>query len=74
MRQQNQVNEKEDYKMMQLYKYGKPDEMIGTVNGQIRYDMWLENERERIGKQPGRQCEIRTDGAMVALFVNRVAP
>lgn len=60
--------------MIQLYEYGKPDKMIETVNGQIRYDMWLENERTRIAKQPGRQCEIRMDGDKVALFVDRVAP
>ena len=59
--------------MMELYEYDKPDKMIETVNGHVRYAFWLQNERARIEKQPGRRCEIRQDGEKVALFVNRVA-
>ena len=59
--------------MMELYEFDKPDKMIETVNGPVRYAMWLQNERARIEAHPGRQCEIRTDGETMALFVNRVA-
>lgn len=31
-----------------LTTYGKPDEMIETINGAVPYRKWLENEAERM--------------------------
>ena len=59
--------------MMRLYEYDKPGKMIETVNGFITYAQWLENEKARIERRPGRQCEVRTKGDKVALFVDQVA-
>ena len=59
--------------MMELYEFEKPDEMIKTVDGFIRYARWIEMEKKRIEVQPGRKCEIKIEEGKIALYVNRVA-
>jgi hypothetical protein len=67
-----------DYRLVQLFNYGHPEEEIKTIQyGTIKYQDYLEKEKERIASNPERVVEIRTAkmgryAGMVSLYVNRV--
>lgn len=63
-------------KMVQLSEYGNPGERIQTQYGLITWEQYLNKEKERIAKSPGRVVEIRrgrmSQANQLALFVNHI--
>ena len=62
--------------MVQLTEYCDPCERIQSQHGTITWKNYLQKEKERIEKTPGRVVEIRhgkgSAGAKYALFVNDI--
>lgn len=62
--------------MVQLTEYCDPTEWITSQYGKIVWRNYLQKEKERIEKSPGRVVEIRrgcaTSANRYALFVNYV--
>lgn len=57
-------------KMMQLYLWSKPGEMIDTQYGRVSVREWMVREELRITADPTRQAEIRYTHDRMALFVD----
>ena len=53
-----------------LTLWDHPQSGVVTMQGKVRYDMWLERERDRIAAQHGRQARIVERDGKLALAVN----
>jgi len=53
-----------------LTLWDHPQSWVVTTQGKVRYDAWLEHERDRIAAQPGRQARIVERDGKLALAVN----
>jgi hypothetical protein len=60
--------------MIQLTHGVAPRERFKTQYGIIDGVAWLEAERQRIARQPGRVAEIREDAGKMSLWVDCQAP
>jgi hypothetical protein len=58
--------------MLDLYEWHPAQDMINTVRGQVRVDIWMEREAERL-RGYGRTVEVKKEGKQVRLMTNRVA-
>lgn len=63
---------KQKLPMVQLYDSAPKDMEIDTQYGYITYLRWLELEKARIERTPGRVAEIMHLKNAASLFVNRV--
>ena len=59
--------------LIQLYRWTWPRARIKTVNGDMWADAWMDDEADRIDKNPDRTSEVRRrqDGK-IAVFVNDI--
>jgi 3D (Asp-Asp-Asp) domain-containing protein len=58
--------------IIDLYEWHPAQDMINTVRGQMRVDIWMEREADRL-RGYGRTVEIEREGKQIRLMVNRVA-
>jgi hypothetical protein len=58
--------------MLDLYEWHPAQDMINTVHGQMRVDIWMEREAERL-RGYGRTVQTEREGKQIRLMVNRVA-
>ena len=59
--------------MMELYEWRPKTHIMDTQYGMINYLDWVNKEKQRIEKDPGRVANIKTFGEICTLEVNRVA-
>ena len=58
--------------LIEHYEWGYKFAPIESQYGTLDYLAWLEKEKARIEKTPGRVAEVRVAGNRAALFVNDV--
>jgi len=58
--------------MIQLTMWDNPEKEINTQYGNIPWVIYLDLERRRIEKNPGRTGEVRKMGDLLSLWVNPV--
>jgi len=65
------VSKKTPWLLLTLWDY--PRSGVVTMQGKVRYDAWLERERDRIAAQHGRLARIVERDGKLALAVDDLA-
>jgi len=61
-------------KMIQLYHWSDPSDIIVSQYGDVTIKVWLKKEKERILADVSRTAKIKTNGlGQITLFVNDVS-
>lgn len=60
------------YNLMQLTIWQEPYYPVATVDGVMRYDLYLDKLKAQF-RRHGRQAEVRKHNKQLSLYVDRVA-